>query len=88
MKPIPIPEPYWNAGREFHWDKVYRQTGIPVPTAQLEGDGYVYVRVQNKMDIWDVSKQRARMIVQKYKSKKIIEEKEVSIVPWDAFQKV
>ena len=88
MKPIPIPEPYWNAGRDFHWDKLYRQTGIPIPTAQLEGDGYVYVRVQDKKDIWAVSKQRARMIVAKYKAKKMMQEIEHSIVPWDAFQKM
>lgn len=87
MQPIPIPEPYWNAGKEFRWDKIYSQTGIPIPTEQLKGNGYIYVRVQNKNEIWVISKQRAISIVNRFKSRKKVNEVDVCIIPWGAFQK-
>jgi len=88
MQPISIREPYWKAGNEFKWNSVYGQTGIPLPIIYIKGDGYLYVQIQTKENVWAIPKSRARAIVFRYKAYKNINGINNCVIPWDAFQKV
>jgi hypothetical protein len=88
MKILMIPEPYWNAGREFGWDGQFSQIGIPIDIPYIKGEGYLHIQVQGRPDIWAVSKARARAIVLHYKAYRVINGVKHCVVPWAAFNKV
>lgn len=88
MQPISIREPYWKAGNEFKWDNIYGQSGIPIQNINIKGEGYLYIQLYGKSEVWAIPKSRARAIVFRYKSYKDINGIKHCVVPWDAFQKV
>lgn len=80
---INIKEPFWSAGQKYGWQG--SRTGIGIKLEELNGKGPLFITIADRPEIYQIEKDRARNLVEKYNSIFIARGTKLGVIPLQEF---
>lgn len=78
-----IKEPFYTAGKKYHW--LGKPIGLGIKMSLLEGEGNLEVTVGDSATVYVIDKQEARAFVARYKSVFDAKGTTLGVIAWNMF---